>query len=114
MHVAPGRAGDFVTGGQDTVRVPANAPLMRAVLQQLGQLVGSPAVGVAAPSANRFGRVSPTTAEHVRAELGGVLVDDVLLEGGPSGVGLESTIIDCTGLAPAMLRPGRGRRPAGG
>ena len=104
-----GRAGDFVTGGQDTVavRVPAH-PLMRSVLQQLGELVGDPAVGVAAPSANRFGRVSPTTADHVRAELGGVLgPDDVLLEGGASAVGLESTIVDCTGATPAMLRPGR-------
>jgi L-threonylcarbamoyladenylate synthase len=59
--------------------------------------------GVAAPSANRFGRVSPTTAEHVRAEFGdGLLV----LDGGPCEVGIESTIIDCTRGVPVLLRPG--------
>ena len=59
--------------------------------------------GIAAPSANRFGRVSPTTAAHVRSELG----DDLLiLDGGPCGVGIESTIIDCTRGGPVLLRPG--------
>jgi L-threonylcarbamoyladenylate synthase len=102
------RAGDFVTGGQDTVavRVPAH-PLMRDVLDRLAALTGDAAVGIAAPSANRFGRVSPTTAAHVRAELGEVLgADDVLLDGGASSVGVESTIVDCTGPAPVVLRPG--------
>ena len=103
-----GRAGDFVTGGQDTVavRVPSH-PVMRAVLAELADLLGDPAAGIAAPSANRFGRVSPTTAEHVIDELGGLLqADDFVLDGGPSAVGIESTIVDCTGIAPAMLRPG--------
>ena len=102
------RAGDFVTGGQDTValRVPAH-PTMRAVLRALADAVGDEAVGVAAPSANRFGRVSPTTAEHVVAELGDVLADDdVVLDGGASAVGVESTIVDCTGAVPVVLRPG--------
>jgi L-threonylcarbamoyladenylate synthase len=102
------RAGDFVTGGQDTVaiRVPAH-PLMRAVLASLCDLLDDPHAGVAAPSANRFGRVSPTTAAHVHDELGAVLLeDDVLLDGGPSSVGVESTIVDCTGPLPVILRPG--------
>jgi L-threonylcarbamoyladenylate synthase len=103
------RAGDFVTGGQNTVavRVPAH-PLMRTVLDRLAGFAGDPAVGVAAPSANRFGRVSPTTAGHVEVELGLLLgPDDVLLDGGPSEVGVESTIVDCTGDRPVVLRPGR-------
>ena len=103
------RAGDFVTGGQDTVavRVPAH-PVFRAVLDELAAISGDPAVGVAAPSANRFGRVSPTTAQHVEAELGTLLAsDDVILDGGGSDVGVESTIVDCTGPAPVILRPGR-------
>ncbi|MFN3707786.1 L-threonylcarbamoyladenylate synthase [Microcella sp.] len=96
---------DQVTGGQDTVgvRVP-NHPValeLLAAAERLGVL------GVAAPSANRFGRVSPTTAAAVRAELGDVLAaSDVILDGEPSAVGIESTIIDCTGSAPAILRPG--------
>lgn len=103
------RAGDFVTGGQDTVavRVPAH-PVFRAVLDELAAITGDPAVGVAAPSANRFGRVSPTTAQHVEAELGTHLASgDVILDGGGSDVGVESTIVDCTGPAPVILRPGR-------
>ena len=60
--------------------------------------------GVAAPSANRFGRVSPTTAAHVRADLGGDV--DVVLDGGPCRVGVESTIVDVTGAEPAILRVG--------
>ena len=102
------RAGDFVTGGQDTVaiRVPDH-PVMREVLDLLAGIVGDPAVGVAAPSANRFGRVSPTTAQHVAAELGDQLGEgDVILDGGASSVGVESTIVDCTGPAPVILRPG--------
>jgi L-threonylcarbamoyladenylate synthase len=92
------RATDAVTGGQDTValRVP-NHPLALAVLDALGG-------GVAAPSANRFGKVSPTTAEHVRADLGDEV--DLLLDGGPCTVGVESTIVDLSGDTPAVLRPG--------
>lgn len=102
------RAGDFITGGQDTVavRVPSH-PLMRTVLDRLAGLTADPAVGIAAPSANRFGRVSPTTVGHVEVELGLILgPDDVLLDGGPSSVGVESTIVDCTGPLPVILRPG--------
>ncbi|MCP3098157.1 threonylcarbamoyl-AMP synthase [Myxococcus sp. K15C18031901] len=92
------RATDAVTGGQDTValRVPGH-PVALAVLQQLGG-------GVAAPSANRFGRVSPTTAEHVRQDLGTDV--DLVLDGGPCPVGVESTIVDLSADAPAILRPG--------
>ncbi|WP_430384144.1 L-threonylcarbamoyladenylate synthase [Archangium violaceum] len=92
------RATDAVTGGQDTVavRVPHH-PVALAVLDALGG-------GVAAPSANRFGRVSPTTAEHVRADLGDEV--DLILDGGPCTVGVESTIVDLSGKEPAVLRPG--------
>ncbi len=92
------RATDAVTGGQDTValRVPAH-PVALAVLRELGG-------GLAAPSANRFGRVSPTTAEHVRHDLGNDV--DLVLDGGPSIVGVESTIVDLSSGAPAILRPG--------
>jgi L-threonylcarbamoyladenylate synthase len=93
-----GKATDAVTGGQDTVglRVPSH-PLALELLTQFGG-------GIAAPSANKFGRVSPTTAQHVRDELG----DDVdcVLDGGPSSVGVESTIVDVSGAEPRMLRPG--------
>lgn len=102
------RAGDFITGGQSTVavRVPSH-PVMRDVLTRLAELTHDPAIGIAAPSANRFGRVSPTTAAHVQAELEQHLTDDdVILDGGPSTVGVESTIVDCTGPAPVILRPG--------
>ncbi|MBI1378015.1 MAG: threonylcarbamoyl-AMP synthase [Frankiales bacterium] len=96
------RAGLHVTGGQGTVglRVPAH-PVAHALLSAFGG-------GVAAPSANRFGRVSPTDAEHVLDELAGVLEPgrDAVLVGGPSEVGVESTIVDCTGPAPRLLRPG--------
>lgn len=96
---------DAVTGGQDTVgvRVPRHpiALELLAAAERLGVL------GVAAPSANRFGRVSPTTADAVRAELAAYLAEgDLILDGEPSDVGIESTIIDCTGSAPAILRPG--------
>ena len=89
---------DAVTGGQDTVglRVPGH-PLALALLRAFGG-------GVAAPSANRFGRVSPTRAEHVRAELGGAV--ELILDGGPCEVGLESTILDLSAGAPRLLRPG--------
>lgn len=93
------KAKDFVTGGQDTValRVPSH-PVARALLSGFGG-------GVAAPSANVYGRVSPTTAAHVREDLGAEV--DLVLEGGPSEVGIESTIVDLSGAAPVLLRPGR-------
>ena len=98
-------AKDFVTGGQDTVgiRIPDNS-LALGLLEAFHKLGGS---GIAAPSANRFGQVSPTTAAAVKEELGDYLADtDLVLDGGPSEVGVESTIIDCTGELPRILRPG--------
>jgi len=91
-------AKDFVTGGQDTVglRVPSH-PVARELLKMFHN-------GIAAPSANRFGLVSPTTAAHVRADLGDDV--DLVLEGGASEVGIESTIIDLSSGPPALLRPG--------
>jgi L-threonylcarbamoyladenylate synthase len=95
---APG-VSDLVTGGQDTValRVPAH-PLAQALLRAFGG-------GLAGPSANRFGRVSATTADHVREEFGVSI--DLILDGGACEVGLESTILDLSGAQPALLRPGR-------
>lgn len=92
------RAMDVVTGGLDTVglRVPRH-PVAQELLSRLGG-------AIAAPSANRFGRVSPTTAEHVRREFGDAL--DLILDGGDCQVGLESTIVDLSGPTPAVLRPG--------
>ena len=98
-------AKDFVTGNQETVgvRVPEH-PIALALLEEFTKIGGK---GVAAPSANRFGAVSPTTAEAVDQELGNYLLDgDFILDGGASQVGLESTIIDCTGERPRILRPG--------
>ena len=91
-------AKDFVTGGQDNVglRVPSH-PVARELLSLFGK-------GVAAPSANRFGQVSPTTAQHVREDLGGDV--DLVLEGGASEVGIESTIVDFSAGSPVLLRPG--------
>ncbi|MGH8752127.1 MAG: L-threonylcarbamoyladenylate synthase [Burkholderiales bacterium] len=90
---------DALTGGQDTVglRVPAH-PLAQTLLREFGG-------GIAAPSANRFGRVSPTRAEHVRSELGGKV--DMILDGGACSVGIESTILDLSGEQAALLRPGK-------
>ncbi len=96
------RVSDLITGGQDTVglRSPAH-PWARALLQRFGG-------ALAAPSANRFGRISPTTAQHVVDELGlkpaGVV--DMVLDGGPCPVGIESTIVDLSGPQPLLLRPG--------
>jgi len=89
---------DVVTGGRDSVglRVPAQ-PLALELLRRFGG-------GLAAPSANRFGRVSPTTAEHVRRDLGDDI--DLVLDGGPCTVGVESTIVELTGDEPVLLRPG--------
>ena len=98
-------AQNFITGGQDSVglRVPDHLVAL-ALLTEFKKLGGK---GIAAPSANRFGHVSPTSAEAVSAELADYLVDgDLILDGGPSQVGVESTIIDCTGSAPRILRPG--------
>jgi L-threonylcarbamoyladenylate synthase len=98
-------AGDFVTGGQETVgvRVP-NHPVALGLLEAFTRAGGK---GVAAPSANRFGNVSPTTAGAVSDELSEYLADgDQILDGGPCDVGVESTIIDCTIDVPKILRPG--------
>lgn len=98
-------AKDFVTGGQDLVglRVPNHFVALK-LLAEFAQLGGK---GIAAPSANRFGKVSPTTAQAVADELGNYLgLDDLILDGGFAAVGIESTIIDCTGHAPKVLRPG--------
>jgi L-threonylcarbamoyladenylate synthase len=100
-----GLAADFVTGGQDTVgvRVPDH-PVALGLLEAFERAGGK---GVAAPSANRFGNVSPTTAQAVSDELGDYLADgDQILDGGACEVGVESTIIDCTGNVPKILRPG--------
>jgi L-threonylcarbamoyladenylate synthase len=98
-------AGDFITGGQDTVgvRVPDHAVAL-GLLAAFEKVGGK---GVAAPSANRFGRVSPTNAVAVVEEIGKHLTkEDLVLDGGPCHVGVESTIIDCTGDSPRILRPG--------
>jgi len=92
------RAPDFITGGQDSVglRVPAH-PVARELLMRFGE-------GVAAPSANRFGRISPTTARHVADDLGDAV--SLILDGGQCAVGIESTIVAFVGDAPVLLRPG--------
>lgn len=91
-----------VTGGRDTVavRIPDH-PVLARLLEQLAR---RGCVGVAAPSANTFGGVSPTTARHVLADLDGRI--DAVVDGGECTVGLESTIVDCTGDVPRLLRPG--------
>lgn len=102
--------GTAAAGGQDSigVRCPSH-PAAQAVLRALRALdapagaAAEPVWGIAAPSANRFGRVSPTTPAHVRDELGDALL---VLDGGPCNLGIESTIIDCTRGAPVLLRPG--------
>ena len=97
LKKAPG-VSDLITGGQDTigVRVPHH-PVAQALLSEFGS-------GLAAPSANRFGRISPTTAQAVWEELGDGV--DLILEGGQCAVGVESTIVDVSGDQPAILRPG--------
>jgi L-threonylcarbamoyladenylate synthase len=98
-------AKNFITGGQNNVglRVP-DQPIALALLRKFEELGGQ---GIAAPSANRFGAVSPTTAAAVGEELSDYLdSDDLVLDGGQCSVGIESTIIDCTGLVPDVLRPG--------
>lgn len=93
---------DVVTGGRASVgiRVPAH-PVATELLRRLA---AADVAGLAAPSANRFGRVSPTTAAHVRADLGDDV--DMVLDGGPCPIGVESTIVDCTVDPPQVLRPG--------
>ena len=98
-------AKDFITGGQENVglRVP-NQPLALALLAKFESLGGQ---GVAAPSANRFGAVSPTTSLAVSEELESYLgTNDLILDGGNCHIGIESTIINCTGSIPTILRPG--------
>ncbi len=101
--VLPRRAGvaELCAAGQDTIalRCPDHA-VAQAVLEQLHGGQG----GLAAPSANRFGRISPTRAEHVRAELGEAVA--MVLDGGDCAIGIESTIVDCSGEHPRILRPG--------
>ena len=111
---------DAVTGGQDTVglRMPGH-PVALELLRRFSAVAGAHA-GIAAPSANRFGRISPTTADHVREELGARV--PLVLDGGPCAVGIESTIVDCSRGEPVVLRPGHispvhlaavfGRQPA--
>jgi L-threonylcarbamoyladenylate synthase len=98
--------GAAAAGGQNSIglRCPDH-PVAQAVLSALRKPAAGQDVvwGIAAPSANRFGRVSPTTAAHVQSELGDALP---ILDGGPCEVGIESTIIDCTRGAPVLLRPG--------
>jgi L-threonylcarbamoyladenylate synthase len=98
-------AKDFITGGQENIglRVPAN-PIALVLITEFEKIGGS---GIAAPSANRFGAVSPTTAEAVEEELGKFLSQEYsILNGGQCKVGIESTIIDCTEDSPKILRPG--------
>ena len=96
---------DFITGGQDTVGLRVPDHVVALALLDAAKQIG--VNGIAAPSANRFGHVSPTTADAVRDELDQYLsADDIILDGGPSQVGVESTIIDCTGSSPHILRPG--------
>jgi L-threonylcarbamoyladenylate synthase len=103
------RASDLITGGQDTValRCPDHRVAL-ACLRALAEESGDPARGVAAPSANRFGRVSPTRASDVLDELGDHLdpTRDLVVDGGPCRIGVESTIVDCTAVPPRVLRLG--------
>jgi L-threonylcarbamoyladenylate synthase len=98
-------AGDFITGEQDTIglRVPSH-PIALALIQEFEKISNS---AIAAPSANRFGQISPTSSSDVCEELGEYLSDsDIVLNGGDSSIGIESTIIDCTGKTPSILRSG--------
>lgn len=103
--IVPRRAGVAAAsaGGQDTIglRCPSH-PVALALLAACAAAT-PPVHGLSGPSANRFGRVSPTTAAHVQAEFGDSLL---VLDGGPCDVGIESTIIDCTRGVPVLLRPG--------
>lgn len=97
--------GDFVSGNQDTVglRVPSD-PIAHALIAEFERLSGS---AIAAPSANRFGQVSPTSSADVQEEIGNQLSEfDLIINGGASSIGIESTIVDCTGGSPKILRSG--------
>jgi L-threonylcarbamoyladenylate synthase len=102
------RADDYLTGGQETIALRVSShPVFQEVLAELARTKNDPSVGIAAPSANKFGSVSPTTLAHAIEELGEHLSeDDVALDGGSSHVGVESTIIDATGSEPIILRHG--------
>ncbi len=93
---------DAITGGQDSVAIRCPAHPVALGLLHAARAAGID--GIVAPSANRFGRISPTTAAHVREELGNAVA--IVLDGGPCDVGIESTIVDLTGPAPRVLRPG--------
>jgi L-threonylcarbamoyladenylate synthase len=98
-------AKDFITGGQASVglRVPSH-PVALKLLTEFEKLGGT---GVAAPSANKFGAVSPTTAKAVNDEIGvNLSIKDFILDGGTCSIGIESTIIDCTDSKPKIIRPG--------
>lgn len=98
-------AKDFITGGQDTVGVRVPDHVVALALLEAFESIGGK--GIAAPSANRFGQVSPTTAAAVAEEIGEFLDSaDQIIDGGACAVGVESTIIDCTGDVPRILRPG--------
>jgi L-threonylcarbamoyladenylate synthase len=98
-------AKDFITGGQNNVGI--RVPVHTVALSLLKEFEIQGGIGVAAPSANRFGKVSPTSAEDVRVELSENLsANDLVLDGGPSLIGVESTIINCTQAVPTILRPG--------
>src|SRR5690606_22868447 len=93
-----GAVSEYVTAGLDTVaiRMPDH-PVALALISKAG-------LPIAAPSANRSGKPSPTTADHVANDLNGKIAG--IVDGGPTGVGVESTVIDCTGSTPIILRPG--------
>jgi L-threonylcarbamoyladenylate synthase len=98
-------AKDFITGGQENVGI--RVPLHTNALALLKEFNNHGGLGIAAPSANRFGAVSPTTAKSVELELGNYLShSDQILDGGYCNVGIESTIINCVGNKPSILRPG--------
>ena len=98
-------AKDFITGGQDNVGI--RVPSHNVALELLKEFEAQGGLGIAAPSANRFGAISPTTANAVSVELGDFLLsNDKILDGGPCSFGIESTIINCTQSNPSILRPG--------
>ena len=98
-------AKNFITGGQDSVGL--RVPNHKVALELLSCFESEGGLGVAAPSANKFGAVSPTTADSVLQEIGECLSEsDIILDGGQCEIGLESTIIDCTAQIPTILRPG--------
>ena len=100
-----GLAKDFITGGQDNVGIRVPQHTVAQILLKAFESQGG--LGVAAPSANRFGKVSPTCAGDVKEELSEYLKsDDLILDGGPSLIGVESTIINCINATPIILRPG--------